>query len=120
MIPRLLVAAGVAAFAFTPVGAAEATGVARHCGSASYGSPAPLLATEYGVSAVTAWKARCGKAMRVALDSEGHGGDVYVSTGYRCRPQPLHSGKRPYVCTRIKKPEAGAPSRVKFRTWGNS
>ena len=120
MLIRLSIAGCLAALALAPSGAAQATGVARHCGSASYGSSAPLLSTEYGVSAITAWKARCGKARTVALASQGHGGKTYISTGYRCRPQALKEGKRPYVCTKIKKPLAGAPSRVKFRTWGNS
>lgn len=119
MMTRLTIAACLVAFVLTPVGAAEATGKARHCGSASYGSTAPLQSTHYGVSRVTAWKARCAKAMTVALDSEGRDGKAYTSTGYRCKPQPLKEGKRDYVCTKIKKPVAGAPSRVKFKTWGN-
>ncbi len=119
MRTALATAACLAALALTPLGTAQASAAAKDCGSASYGSTAPLSSTHYGVANVKAWRTRCGKARTIALASEGKGGDVYTSKGYRCRPGKLDEGIRPYTCKKIKKPASGTVPTVKFRTWGN-
>ena len=119
MLARLTIAACLVAFALTPVGAAQAAAGAKDCGSASYGSSAPLSSTHYGVGAIKAWKTRCSKARKIALASEGHGGETYTDNGYRCRPGAPKAGKRPYVCTKINWSQDSPRPKVKFRTWGN-
>ena len=119
MKTRLTTAACLVALALTPVGTAQASAVAKNCGSASYGSSAPLASTHYGVGNIKGSKTRCAKARRIALASEGLGGETYTDEGYRCRPGALKEGKRPYVCTKINWPNKSTRPKVKFRTWGN-
>jgi hypothetical protein len=119
MRTALATAACLAALALTPASGAQAAAVAKDCGSASYGSSAPLSSTHYGVANVKAWKTRCGKARKIALASEGKGGQTYTKDGYRCRPGAMEEGIRPYTCTKIKKTAEGTVPKVRFRTWGN-
>jgi hypothetical protein len=121
MKARLLAAVPLVALALTPVAGARAGAPAApvDCGGASYGSSAPVSSTHYGVDKIKGYRTSCAKARAVALASEGHGGETYVSGGYRCRPGAAKNGLRPYTCTKIKKPKQGIRSKVTFRTWGN-
>jgi hypothetical protein len=113
MRTRLATAACLAAFALTPLGAGHAA-AATDCGSASYGSSAPIHSTNYGVANIKATRTTCGKAKKIALASEGNGGRVYTKLGYKCKP-----GNESFTCTKIKKPADGPVPKVKFQTRGN-
>lgn len=119
MTSKLVAASCLLALAVGPVVIAGPADAAA-CGGASYGSSAPIGSTHYGVDNVNAKGVACGVAMKVALGSEGVGGRPYVNRGYRCVPRDMPaSGKRPYVCTKIKKPKKGPRPKVTFVTLGN-
>ncbi len=119
MKSRLLAAGCLLVLAAGPVVIAGPADAAA-CGGASYGSTAPIGSTHYGVDHVRAKRVACGLAVKVALGSEGVGGRPYVSKGYRCVPRDLaSSGKRPYACTKIKKPRHGVRPTIAFVTLGN-
>ncbi len=119
MKTTILAASCLLALAATPVVLATPAQAAA-CGGASYGSSAPIGSTHYGVDDVSAKGVACSRAKKVALASEGVGGERYVSKGFRCVPRAMRaSGKRPYVCTKIKKPAEGARPKITFLTLGN-
>lgn len=121
MRSRLVAVACLGMLGLTPLGSGPAAGAAApaDCGSASYGSTAPLASTHYGVDRIQGIRTTCTKAKAIALASEGHGGETYKNNGYRCKPGALVDGIRPYTCTKVKKPASGGVPKVKFRTWGN-
>ncbi len=119
MKSRILAVGCLLALAATPVVVAGPADAAA-CRGASYGSSAPIGSTHYGVDNIQAKGVACGLAVKVALESEGVGGRAYVHKGFRCVPRALlSSGKRPFVCTKIKKPTQGARPKITFVTLGN-
>lgn len=114
----ILAASSLLVLAATPVVLAAPANAAA-CGGASYGSSAPIDSTHYGVDNVNARGVACGTALKVALASEGEGGDAYTSKGFRCVARALASSGRPVVCTKIKKPKNGPRPKVTFVTLGN-